>query len=253
MTDSFDAVLGTGRGSPARAAEPRFMDAPQSNSAALTSMADFTRRLRVGVRGTLDVLDEVGRVRDRLVGEVSALRGPRYPYFSVMLDGGRCAVARYPRRAGDCSLKGPSLTHRAKNSNGWRFTFLDESNAVALGDGETDERALTTPLRVSSDVISALDREVRAHFGSHYSAVRWRYFHTAEAPALVSGWTTERHWGKYWSFAATPVGPGARSARPGKVTLREDSPSGHQMRKDAKGRAQRLVDAANAGERAPWR
>lgn len=108
--------------------------------------------------------------------------------------------------------------------------------------------------RASSHVvIAALDREVRTHFGSGYAGVRWRYLRTAQAPALVSGWTTERHWGKYWSFAATPVGPGARSARPGKVTLWEDSLSSHQMRKDASRRAQRLVDGAKAGERAPWR
>lgn len=87
---------------------------------------------------------------------------------------------------------------------------------------------------------------------------RFRYFRGADDHWYF--WTTERvpaserrFADRYVSGAMKPTGPGARSGNAQEWELVPDSVSASALRKDAKGRAGRLHDKAQKGERTPWR
>lgn len=74
-------------------------------------------------------------------------------------------------------------------------------------------------------------------------------------------WTVERYdadadtrfAGMYVSGAYQPTGAGSRSGRARTWQLVNDSLGGHELRKDAKARAQRLYRAWRDGHPRPWR
>ena len=131
MTDAFTAIVGNRRGNGQPDNRPRFRDPPASDCSVVTSLADFNRRLRVGVVGVLDLLDEAGRVVQRERGTVVGVRAPWSPYFRVETDAGVC-IARYPTHSTPPECQGPTWRRIGVRwgqwGSPWRFTFLDESN-----------------------------------------------------------------------------------------------------------------------------
>lgn len=57
----------------------------------------------------------------------------------------------------------------------------------------------------------------------------------------ICGWTTEKRGGWWYSFRATPVGPGARSGQSSTYKVRGASVVRHRKRKDAQARARKLL------------
>jgi hypothetical protein len=108
-------------------------------------------------------------------------------------------------------------------------------------------------IALSAKVLGDLSAQLEARFRMRHGDLRWRHWPVGDKPAPLFAWTTGRADGRYWSFAALPVGRGARSSDPHKLVIARDSWVGHVLRKDARLRAWSLRERFRAGDGRPWR
>lgn len=106
---------------------------------------------------------------------------------------------------------------------------------------------------VSVAVLGDVSAQLDAHFADAARLVQWRYWPVGRRPGPLCGWTSGLAGGHYWSFAAVPVGRGARSLEPAHMLIAVDSWAAHDLRKDARVRAWQVREHARAGVARPWR
>jgi hypothetical protein len=111
------------------------------------------------------------------------------------------------------------------------------------------------PLEVylSLAVLGDVSAQVDARFPAAARRVQWRHWPVGGRPGPLCAWTTSLAEGRYWSFAAVPVGRGARSLAPARLVVAPDSWLAHRLRRDARLRARDLRDQLHAGRPRPWR
>lgn len=104
-TDAFADVLGTRRGSGIPNNEPRFRDPPASDAAPVASLADFSRRVRVGAEVVVDKMDPSGQVVRRVRTTIE--QADRAVFWFRLDEPERTRLGLgYPRRRADCDLAG---------------------------------------------------------------------------------------------------------------------------------------------------
>ena len=108
-------------------------------------------------------------------------------------------------------------------------------------------------VRLSPKVLGDLSAQLEQHLRAGPGRVRWRWLPIGATPGPLFAWTTDRTAGRYWSFAAVPLGPGARSLEPRAMVIARDSWAEHDLRKDARLRAWRCREQFRVGVRRPWR
>lgn len=257
--DRFAAVVPRRAGSGAHDNEPRYMEPPASDAAPIRSLSDFERRLRQGVLVVFDSLDHLGRVRERRRGVVSQTRSRGWPHFLVRPTDSTVPMptneseaadgdwgAHYPQRSGDCALSGPAITYKPGGHARWRITIIDESNAGPAVERKHQPRHP----RPSEATFENLRQHLE--YLTERLDPRFRWFTNPRGPMFC--WTTETDSdGRYLSFAAKQEGSGSRNGMSSLYELAEDSVSRHQLRRDAKARALRMLKLYQAGNPRPWR
>jgi hypothetical protein len=108
-------------------------------------------------------------------------------------------------------------------------------------------------VHVSATLAEDLSRQIAARLGLAPGVVRWRSWPVGERPGPICGWTTDRVDGVFWSFAALPAGPGARSTHPRRAAIAAESWRAHALRKDARAAAWRIREDHRRGRPRPWR
>lgn len=199
MNNSCDTVLGTRRGSGRYTDEPRFLDAPASDCADVPTLAEFDRRLRIGVFGALDEFDELGRVSRRVIGTVSRLPQAHAQSFEVKADDGTRVSAARARRSTPPEVVGPTWEYRYAGEVLWRFTFLAEEDAQ-----ETPPRPRRRPARGPYGGTLLTRRRVPLLSGGQ-RLTSWRYWPLDNPGDPVFAWTTERVDGGYLSLVLLPT------------------------------------------------
>lgn len=246
VTDRFAAVVSPRAGSGRHDTAPRYMEPPRSSASALTSFADYRRRMRSGVVVVMDRFDDVGQVVERTEGATW-----RQPGTSLWIgepthgDENQATWVPLPQRASDCELSGPTLTYQPDGRPRWRVTIIDESDAEPAVERKPKQKHR----RPDDHTFAHLRERLENLMGIRDP----RYYWWTDNGGPLFCWTTKPGTdGRHVAFAAEQVGPGSHSGMSSSYRLTEDSVVRTSHRR-AKAQASRWLDEYKAGSRRPWR
>lgn len=239
--EKFNLALG-GAMAGRQTGELGLLPPPHSEAAPIASLADFKRRMRPGVVVTYDTLELDGAVGKRHENVRVSGEHPIAGCFELELPGQESRVGCYwPARRTDCQLEGPSLKHWRAGTYGWRVTVIDESAAAPPLPPAPKKPRFPGPSSASLNGIWDQLTDYRRD-------VNYCYFDCPGGP--ITGWTTQPDDdGRYRSFIARQHGAGSRSGMSSNYELDPESVSRHSLRKDAKARADKLIEQAKSGQR----